>query len=92
MKICSFCGEPGGSVEHIFAQWLIERMKARECPIVVAHRKEDKIRQRPAHGLRSYTTKAVCGDCNNGWMSNLEGWFQSKRGPYRLPVFLRCIA
>ena len=50
MKICAFCGNPGGNVEHIIAQWLIERMEAKDYPIVVAHRKEDNLRSRPAHG------------------------------------------
>lgn len=87
MKICTFCGNPGGNVEHIFAQWMIERMDAKEYPIVVAHRKEDSLRNRPAHGLKSYTTKAVCDKCNNGWMSQLEGWFQRSMGPLVEPTW-----
>lgn len=80
MKICAFCGNPGGNVEHIIAQWLVERMGATEYPIVVAHRKEDSLKCRPPHGLGSYTTKAVCEKCNTGWMSQLEVWFQHNMG------------
>jgi len=81
MKTCAFCGRPGGNTEHIIAQWLIERMAATEYPVVVALRKEDSLQSRPAHGLKSYTTKAVCDKCNVGWMSGLEAWFQQFMGP-----------
>lgn len=80
MKICAFCGKPGGSVEHIIAQWLIERMGATGFPIQVAHRKQGGVKLRPPHGLKSYTSKAVCNECNNGWMSQLEVWFQRNMG------------
>jgi hypothetical protein len=80
MKLCVFCGEPGGNVEHIIAQWLIDRMQAQDYPIVVAHRKEDTFKTRPAHGLKAYTTKAVCEACNTGWMRELELWFQTNMG------------
>lgn len=80
MKRCVFCGEPGGNVEHIIAQWLIDRMDAREYPIVVGLRREDGLKSRPAHRLNTYTTKCVCEACNNGWMSELESWFQKNFG------------
>jgi hypothetical protein len=87
MKTCTFCSKPGGSVEHIIAKWLIERMEAGDYPVVVAHRKEDSLKTRPAHGLKSYTTKAVCEKCNNGWMSRLEAWFQHAMGPLVEPTW-----
>ena len=87
MKICAFCGNPGGNAEHIIAQWLIERMDAKNYPIVVGHRKEDNLRSRPAHGLKSYITKAVCDKCNNGWMSRLEVWFQRNMGSLVEPTW-----
>lgn len=87
MKVCAFCGKPGGNVEHIIAQWLIKRMEADDYPVVVAHRKEDSLKARPAHGLKSYTTKAVCEKCNNGWMSKLEAWFQKTMGPLVEPTW-----
>lgn len=81
MKLCVFCGNPGGSVEHIIAQWLIDRMQAREYPVVVGLRREDTLKTRPAHLLNTYTNKSVCATCNNGWMSGLEAWFQGNVGP-----------
>jgi hypothetical protein len=80
MKVCVFCGRPGGNVEHIIAQWLIDRMQAREYPIVVGLRREDSLKSRPAHRLNTYTTKCVCETCNNGWMSELESWSQRNLG------------
>jgi hypothetical protein len=80
MKICVFCGNPGGNLEHIIAQWLIQRMGAVDYPVVVAHRKEDGIKTRPPHLLNTYTTRSVCQSCNNGWMSTLENWFKTNLG------------
>jgi hypothetical protein len=80
MKVCAFCGNLGGNVEHIIAQWLIERMEAHDYPVVVAHRKEDSLKSRPAHLLNTYTTKSVCDKCNSGWMSELEDWLQRNMG------------
>ncbi len=89
MKTCAFCGRRGGNTEHIIAQWLIERMAATDYRVVVAHRKEDSLQSRPAHGLKSYTTKAVCDKCNFGWMSKLEAWFQRLMGPLVEPIWPR---
>jgi len=80
-KICAFCGKPGGNREHIIAEWLTERMGAKDFPVVVGLRKEDSLTSRPPHTLKTYLTKSVCKDCNNGWMSELEGWFQENMGP-----------
>lgn len=80
MKLCVFCGNPGGNREHIIAQWLVERMGAVDYPVVIAHRKEDAIKSRPPHLLNTYITKSVCRACNNGWMSDLEGWFKTNLG------------
>lgn len=81
MSKCLFCGAKGGSAEHIIAQWLIKRMGAQKRTIAVASLDGQGIRkERPAHTLFNYTTKKVCSDCNNGWMSKLESWFQNHMG------------
>lgn len=81
MKTCVFCGEKAGSKEHIIAQWMITRMGAEKMSIVVAEMDGNgKITERPKHTLNNYTTRAVCNNCNNGWMSTLETWFQSNLG------------
>ncbi len=81
MKLCAFCGKPGGNKEHIIAQWLIDHMQAKDYQVVVGHQKEDMLRTRPAHGLRHFITKEVCPRCNNEWMSKLETWFKHSVGP-----------
>jgi hypothetical protein len=89
MRTCTLCGKPGGNLEHIIAKWLIERMGAEDYPVVVALRKEDSLTSRPAHKLNTYATRSVCKDCNNGWMSELEGWFQQNMGPLVEPSWPR---
>jgi hypothetical protein len=32
--------------------------------------------QRPLQTLHNFVTRRVCAQCNNGWMSDLEKWFQ----------------
>lgn len=80
MKICAFCGKPGGNLEHIIAKWLIERMEAKDYPVVVALRRQDSLTTRAPHTLNTYATKSICKECNNGWMSELETWFQQNMG------------
>jgi hypothetical protein len=89
MRICAFCGGPGGNLEHIFAQWLIERMDATDYHVVVGLRKEDSLASRPAHRLNTYATRSVCEDCNCGWMSALEAWFQQNMGPLVEPAWAK---
>jgi hypothetical protein len=77
MKTCIFCGNSGGSREHIFAQWLIECMEAQPLKIFSAFIDgTGKVSQRPQQTLNNFVTRAVCAECNNGWMSELEQWFK----------------
>ena len=56
-------------------------MGLEDYPIRIGHRVEDELSLRPnSHGLRALTVKAVCKSCNNGWMSELESWFQKAGG------------
>jgi hypothetical protein len=86
MKTCVFCGERGGSKEHILAQWMIKKMEAEREEIIVAHTNSTgKMMARPAHKLNNYITKKVCEHCNNNWMSKLETWFQANMGAFIAP-------
>jgi len=81
MGTCIFCGDKGGSAEHIIAQWLIKRMGVEKRKITVAAIDGVGNRtERSSHTLFNYTTKNVCSLCNNGWMSELEVWFQRNMG------------
>jgi hypothetical protein len=64
-------------------------MEAEDYPVVVALRREDSLTTRPAHKLNTYATKSVCRSCNNGWMSDLETWFQQNMGPLVEPGWSR---
>jgi hypothetical protein len=62
---CIFCGNPAGSREHIWPKWILERrtfgpfrLKRAGAPDLILN--------------TELTTKAVCHDCNTGWMSKLE--------------------
>jgi hypothetical protein len=88
MKKCIFCGEKGGNKEHIIAQWLTERMGAqREHLIAAKIDGHGQLEKRPPHTLKNYTTRNVCRNCNNGWMSRLESWFQANMGTLVEPTW-----
>ena len=81
MKNCIFCGEPGGSREHIIATAVQKRMKLSAVKIEVGVREEDGDGDfRKAHGLNEFVTKKVCTACNTGWMSQLEVDFLAVTG------------
>jgi hypothetical protein len=78
-RLCLFCGRPAGSKEHIIAQWIGRSLSDVGLPgVVISFRHEWanpeaglKLRKKRAKGT-AYTTRAFCGDCNNGWMADLE--------------------
>jgi hypothetical protein len=69
-KKCTFCTKPADSREHIFSDWMI-----RMLPRTMWHMNE----RLNSGEYVSYkgkkvkmTARVVCGECNNGWMSQLE--------------------
>lgn len=63
---CIFCGKSAGSREHIWPQWLLARRDFGPFRLKRAGAKEVILNK------VELTTKSVCGNCNNGWMSELE--------------------
>jgi hypothetical protein len=66
-QACIFCDNSSGNREHLWPQWVLDRkdfgpfrLKRAGAPEVVLNKTE-------------LTVKSVCGKCNNGWMSSLEG-------------------
>jgi hypothetical protein len=66
-QACIFCDNNAGSREHLWPQWVLDRknfgpfrLKRAGAPEVILNNTE-------------LTVKSVCGKCNNGWMSTLEG-------------------
>src|SRR6266705_4313835 len=76
MGSCIFCGG-GNSKEHIVAEWLIRDCDLYKTKFRMGFSQEnargemDSISQ--PEPLSGFYTIDVCGTCNNGWMSELEG-------------------
>lgn len=63
-------------------------MKIRDLAFQPAHFIEGKgLEVRPPVKCAGFRTRQVCANCNNGWMSNLEGWAKEKIGPAVAPGF-----
>ena len=63
------------SREHILPEWLAAEVHQPELTLKHYRHSEDTREDEllRSHDLRSYAIKSVCRDCNNGWMSDLEG-------------------
>jgi hypothetical protein len=77
MRRCLFCDTPltsGGSLEHVFPQWLLDHLDLRMTPVSPTHLSSDgRVLSVRRHTLAGLQEGRVCRDCNNGWMSQLEG-------------------
>jgi hypothetical protein len=73
---CIFCGQPGGSREHIVGKWILNdfglySIKSRfgfGNQLPTGNMDEIEAPQ----PLGGFYTDSVCRSCNNGWMSQLE--------------------
>jgi hypothetical protein len=85
---CRMCGEPatgsGRTNEHLIPKWLLDEFKLQKNPISYTpiELQEGPSLQlsvpnqetpRCAHHMGGLLLGSVCSDCNNGWMSGLEG-------------------
>jgi hypothetical protein len=71
VRICLFCGKPAGSKEHAWPRWLISSLSTdRTSPTEYWNSLNAPPKRWPGP---EFTTRKVCGECNNGWMSELEG-------------------
>jgi hypothetical protein len=76
-RFCIFCGGPGLTREHIYANWLrnyIPReMKSytKSSSLIHPTRIKTLVKKEPGDP-HSRRVKVVCGSCNNGWMSKLQ--------------------
>jgi hypothetical protein len=77
-NICIFCkSEITGSKsrEHIIPVWLLDELKIKQEVISPTHFSVEngiKAVSTRLHDLNNLVAR-VCADCNNGWMSHLEG-------------------
>jgi hypothetical protein len=80
-RVCLFCPNPADSHEHIIAECLTRRAGRTGQIIHVGYFHELKgLDERPPTTPRKFKTRQVCEACNNGWMSNLEGWMNDRVG------------
>ena len=66
---CLFCGQPGASVEHVFANWLAEVFGPETGGFALTRQHGRTKTNRAVLGL---TSRAACRRCNNEWMSGFE--------------------
>lgn len=78
---CWFCPSEKGkqSNEHIFPNWLLDRLDAREEEFTPAHFDHEfrLISYRGPFSASSLVAGSVCTTCNSGWMSSLEVAFEA---------------
>jgi hypothetical protein len=80
-RCCVFCGATADSKEHVFVRRLYKRAGAVEYPVVAGLFLEGKGKmERPAHDIANVVVRRVCKPCNNGWMNDLEAWFEGNLG------------
>jgi hypothetical protein len=78
-KVCIFCGAPKVTGEHIWPHWSAPLFDKGPSPNVTeqfqtnhhGQRLSSEVRKRQGH-VAAKKIYAVCGPCNNGWMSRLE--------------------
>ncbi len=81
--ICIFCGERGGSDEHLFPTWLNDVFAELPPRTDEGNVEWSRTGSSPITGevfahswsrteIASVTSRSFCRDCNNGWMSQLE--------------------
>ena len=85
---CIFCGNSPTSREHMYPQWVTALLAndPRRFPLgpkeqVIIRGGEETHRWATKRPL-DFVTRTVCGSCNNGWMSEIEG----KAIPYIKPM------
>jgi hypothetical protein len=70
-RFCIFCGDTANSREHLLPEWLQNVLPSDEIGVV--SRDVGGVKTSWAKKRFSEKTRRVCSDCNEGWMSRLEG-------------------
>lgn len=66
MRKCLFCDNPAKTREHVWPQWILERLRIKDQINRQVGKEKDQLIP-PELKIR-----AVCQNCNGGWMSALE--------------------
>lgn len=97
VRQCIFCGSVPLTREHIIPRWTGAYFNEARQPFDPDHRQFNTVTHQPAHGpsivevvdrgpvidIRDRIVRAVCADCNNGWMSALELGMKRLHGDLR---------
>jgi hypothetical protein len=75
---CVFCGNPAGSGEHVYPDWLRKQYGKTTATVVIEQEGGKNLTFSGA--LFQQTVKKVCGNCNNGWMHRIEEGVSSYLG------------
>ncbi len=83
MRFCLFCSGIANSVEDAWPRWITSQFKGRRPAAFQAERGGVRL---PSWSVHQPTLKirCVCEQCNNGWMSRLEGRVQ----PFLQPLLV----
>jgi hypothetical protein len=72
MRECIFCGSAASTKEHAWPNWLIQQFPAGSGAEIEGQRGAEPVLRWKSKG-HSQQVRNVCAQCNNGWMSALEG-------------------
>lgn len=75
---CSFCGEPGTSEEHAFANWIAALFEDASPFTLTRTLGRNKVKKKEF----GVTTRASCVKCNTGWMRD----FEEEARPLLVPI------
>lgn len=74
---CIFCGDPGGSNEHAWPDWLRRYLVPLVTAIPRPRRLNSMRSESGSTGRRNITVQCICDGCNRGWMRKLEDHFNA---------------
>jgi hypothetical protein len=83
-RTCIFCGAKADSKEHIFPDWINQLILTTDFEGMAFTIERGKLIEQRTHRAckaAHVSARIVCGDCNHGWMSNLEGAARPLLGP-----------
>jgi hypothetical protein len=84
LKLCIFCGGGSTTKEHLFARWLHEEIGPSTAQLWQPS--ADGTRSLKSWGARGRSGQVslgrlVCGQCNSGWLSDIENRMSRVAGP-----------
>src|SRR4051794_34926714 len=83
-RSCVFCGRAPVTKEHVWPDWMRRREGIREArthrQVFERHGEIEEDRDWESQPFKM-TVRAVCRECNNGWMGDLEANAKALLGP-----------